>query len=108
MFVPAGGGAGPDIGTLVGKLFAVTVQAPWLMPYDSELHWMIPVASMVLLVPFFFASWGIEYLVATVMLRDTDQLLLRRSVGKANLISYGLLGVIMPLVLAVMVSRSGI
>ena len=108
MFVPGGGGAGPDIGTIFGKLFAVTVQAPWLMPYDSEMQWMIPVASVVLLVPFFFASWGIEYLVARVMLRGADQQLLLRAMAKANLVSYALLGVVMPVVLAVMVSRSGI
>ena len=63
---------------------------------------------MVLLVPFFFASWGIEYMVARVMLRGADQQLLLRAMAKANLVSYALLGVVMPVALAVMVSRGGI
>ena len=94
MLTPGGGGTGPDIGTLTGKVFAVTVQAPWLIPYDSELYWMMPAAALVLLVPFFFASWGIEYLVARRMLRDIGPPAVNKAVFVANLISYVLLALI--------------
>ncbi|MDY0088495.1 MAG: hypothetical protein RBS78_08115 [Coriobacteriia bacterium] len=107
--VPGGGGAGPDIGTIAGKLFAVTVQAPWLIPYDADLHWMIPTAALVLLVPFFFASWCVEYLTARLMLRDVGVSALSGAVFRANLVSYALLGLVVIVILAVSLIRgSGI
>jgi len=95
--VTGGGGAnGPSFDTLAGKVLAVTWQAPWMMPYESDVYWMIPVAALVLLVPFFFASWLIEFLVSRLFLRDFDKTALRRSVMVANLVSYALLaGVIL-------------
>jgi hypothetical protein len=42
--------------SFMGRLISVIVQAPWLGPYESELHWMVPAAATVLMVPFFFMS----------------------------------------------------
>ena len=107
--VPNGGGAGPDLGTFAGKLFAVTVQAPWLIPYESDLYWMIPSASLVLLVPFFLMSWGAELLVARSMLRAQDRPAVDRAVLRGNLLSYGLLACVVLGVLGVALFRgSGI
>ena len=89
-----GGGAGPDIGTIAGKVFAVTVQAPWLLPYQEQIRWMVPAAALFLLVPFFFASWLIEYWVARWTMRDLDRRALRRAVMWANLASYALLALV--------------
>jgi hypothetical protein len=86
-----GGPAGPPFETLAGKVLAVTWQAPWMMPYDSDMYWMIPVASLVLLVPFFFASWLIEYRLSRPFMRDTEKPVLRRAVLVANVVSYALL-----------------
>jgi hypothetical protein len=50
-----GGGSAYGINSVMGKVLAVTWQAPWLIPYEEDLNWMIPVAGVVLLIPFFFA-----------------------------------------------------
>jgi len=42
------------------RLAAVTLQAAWLIPYESELWWMIPIAGIVGLVPAFFLSIWLE------------------------------------------------
>jgi Na+-translocating ferredoxin:NAD+ oxidoreductase RnfE subunit len=89
--VTGGGGPGPSFDTLVGKLLAVTWQAPWMMPYESDLFWMVPVAALVLLVPFFFVSWLIEYELSRLFMRGVDKAVLRRAVLFANLLSYALL-----------------
>jgi hypothetical protein len=97
-----GGGAGPSFDTLLGKILAVTWQAPWMMPYEADMYWMMPVAALVLLVPFFFVSWLIEYHVSRLILRTIDRVELRRAVLKANLVSYALLAA---LTLAVLAAR---
>jgi hypothetical protein len=52
--VLAGGGGAFGLDTTLGKVLSVTLQAAWLIPYESDLHWMIPVAGLILLFPFFF------------------------------------------------------
>jgi hypothetical protein len=58
--VVSNGGEALGVDSFWRRVYAVTVQAPWLIPYESELHWMVPLAAIVLLVPFFFASVFIE------------------------------------------------
>ena len=86
-----GGGSAYGIDTTTGKVLAVTLQAPWLVPYESDLVWMIPIAGTFLLVPFFFASWWSEYFVARKMLLELDPNLIRSGVRNANLITYSLM-----------------
>ena len=86
-----GGDTAHGLGTLPDKLLAVTWQAPWLIPYESELGWMIPAAGLMLLGPFFLVSWWTEYLVARRMLVDIEARLLKKAVRNANLLTYGLL-----------------
>lgn len=57
------GGEALGIDSFWHRVYAVTVQAPWRIPYESELHWMIPLAAIVLLIPFFFASVFVERMV---------------------------------------------
>jgi len=87
-----GGSGGPGVlVTTRQKFLAVTWQAPWLIPYDSELHWMIPTAMLVLLVPFFFASWLTEYWIIKRLVKDFASVEGRHGVMLANLASYFLL-----------------
>ena len=58
----SGGSVAWGINTIWGKIIAITWQAPWLIPYQFQFNWMIPSAGIVLLIPFFFVSWWIEYL----------------------------------------------
>ena len=72
-------------------LLAVPLQAAWLGPYESDLHWMIPVAGFVLLVPFFFMSWWVEYIVAKRILTEHPAQSIKVAVRNANIITYALL-----------------
>jgi hypothetical protein len=36
------------------------LSAAWLVPYENQLHWLIPAATLVLLVPYFFVSVLVE------------------------------------------------
>jgi len=59
----SGGGAAWGLDTPLTRLAAVTLQSAWLVPYERDLYWMIPVASFVLLIPCFVASVVTESLV---------------------------------------------
>jgi glycopeptide antibiotics resistance protein len=87
----AGGGGAYGINTTAGKILAVTLQAAWLIPYESDMSWMIPVAGLVLLIPFFFASWWSEYLVSRKILHKLPAQTLKREVRNANILTYALL-----------------
>lgn len=52
---------------------------------------MIPAATLSLLVPFFFASWWIEYAVAGRIVPGVDRRTLLVGVRSANLVSYSML-----------------
>lgn len=89
-----GGGAAYGLQSPLQKFLAVTWQAPWLIPYESDLYWMVPSASLVLLIPFFFASYLIEALIARKILKGFDKAVLHRSVFLANISSYAVLFVL--------------
>lgn len=76
--------------TPMDRLAAVTLQAPWLIPYEDDLYWMVPAASLALLVPFFLASVVIEYLFLRVRWVPGRPRLLAGVVA-ANAVSYFLL-----------------
>lgn len=70
-------------------LWAVTWQAAWLIPYENELGWMIPTAAMVLNVPFFFVSVGIENLILrTYFFKNYERRLILRACWKGNMTTY--------------------
>jgi len=89
-----GGGTAHGIETRSQKLLAVTWQAPWLIPYETEMHWMIPAAELVLLVPFFLASFVIEAAVNEKLLAAANWQSVRRATLQANALSYGLLALL--------------
>jgi hypothetical protein len=87
----SGNGRAWGIETPLQRLTAVTLQAPWLVPYERHLNWMIPAASLTLLIPFFLASVIAEY----IILRKrwgTGQKRLLTGVVCANALSYALMG----------------
>ncbi len=89
-------GAGRAFGlkTLADKFLAVTWQAPWLIPYADQAHWMIPASVIFLLIPFFFASWFIEYMIAKNMLKDLSKKIVNRAIFKVNIVSYALMEIL--------------
>ena len=89
--VITGGGSSYGTDTITEKILAVTWQAPWLIPHEQELYWMVPVAGLVLLIPFFFVSWWSEYLVSKRLLKSVEGEILKLTIRNANMITYGLL-----------------
>lgn len=96
-----GGGSSYGLDSTLDKVLAVTWQAPWLIPYESDLNWMIPIAGLVLLVPFFYASWWSEYFVTKQIHKDIGVVLIKKYVCNANLITYSLLS-LWPILMLIM------
>lgn len=72
------------------KIWSVTFGAAWMMPSESEMYWMVPIAGMVGMIPAFFISVYLEYLVILPFFSENKKYLLPLS-WKANLITYLLL-----------------
>jgi len=100
-----GGGRAYGMNTVMQKFLSVTWQAPWLIPYESSYYWMIPAALCFLLIPFFFVSWLIEYILAKKILPDVLYQEVKKAVFIANLASYGGLLVIGLFILTVTILR---
>ena len=81
------------------RIYAVTVQAPWLIPYEEHLGWMIPVALAVLAVPAYALSVVIEWRALLPFVSVSARAGAFRAVAVANLASYALLGVLFILAL---------
>lgn len=90
-----GGSHGRPMETWKDKFLSVTLYSPWLLPLGNRLHWMIPAAALFLLIPFFFASWLIEYYTAGFLSKEISRDILYHEVFYANLISYGVLFILM-------------
>jgi hypothetical protein len=101
------GEASYGIQGFAGKILAVTVQAPWVQPFGAGELWMFHLAALFLLIPFFFATWFIEYAVARNKLarllieagRTVDKSvafgIVFTVIRKANLLSYGLIALLL-------------
>lgn len=83
-----GGGRAYGLASPVSRILAVTWQAPWLIPYEGDLDWMVPAATLVLLIPFYFASWWVEYLVVKRIFHGVNKTVISRSVRNVNFVSY--------------------
>lgn len=84
----SGGGSSYGLETPMQKLLAVTWQAPWLIPYENDLPWMVPAASLALLIPYFFTSYFVEAPIVTHFEHAYSRVQIRTAVFRANLISY--------------------
>jgi hypothetical protein len=80
------GGAGKKLfGYILGNVF-------WLLSgKDRNIRWIMPSAQLLLLIPFFFLSWWIEFLVVSKTLDVAYADRISQAVFFANLASYGLL-----------------
>ena len=87
----SGTGSAYGLVTPAQKLFAVTWQAAWLIPYEGDLYWMVPSASLFLLIPFFFASYFVEALIVVRLNDKFPRIQVRSAVFRANIVSYLLL-----------------
>jgi len=86
------GGGGPHgLNSPMGAILSVTQQAPWLIPYESDLYWMIPVAMGVLLIPFFFVSVYAERYILNKVWKEEDKTDIRSFSWIAHLYSNGFL-----------------
>lgn len=89
MYVIPGGTGVYGLSDIRSVILSVTVQAPWLLPYEKNLFWMMPVAIMFLLIPFYFASAWIESFILTKFFNIYfDRALMKRISWKANQMSY--------------------
>jgi len=93
MAVPGGGGTFPGFHPFWKYFLGVTLQAPWLIPYESQFYWMIPTAFIFLLVPFFLMSCLIEALISIPILKTKSYNFkaIVRAVCRANIWSYAFL-----------------
>ncbi len=86
-----GGGTSHGIETITEKFLAVTWQVAWLVPYEAEIHWMVPTALLILLIPYFIVSWKIEAFITAKLNKDIDAKKINQTCLKANSITYALL-----------------
>lgn len=91
----------------VSILFALTVGAAWLGPAKSNLYWMVPTASLVLLLPFFYVSWLFERHRAKRLLQEYDPENVNKATFIANVYSYGLLCAIVLVWLFLSIAKKG-
>jgi len=77
--------------TPVKRIAAVTIQAPWLIPYQNDIYWMVPTASLVLMFPFLIVSAIVESRVLIRIYPEIPRQNLRKVVYFANAISYTIL-----------------
>lgn len=92
MAIPGGGGIFPNLPVVLKMILSVTLQAPWLLPYERALFLMIPASMMFLLIPFFFVSVWIESLILIKVFKiSSDARLVKKTCWAANLASYLLL-----------------
>jgi hypothetical protein len=86
-----GGGGARGLGTPWTRVYAVTIQAPWLIPYESDLYWMVPAAGLFLLLPAFFASVYLECRICRKFWKDQRTTDVRRFSWIAHFVSYPVL-----------------
>jgi hypothetical protein len=85
-----------DSNSPLATAVAFFLHSAWIPPAEGSNVWWIPAAILVLLVPFFFASYGIEYFVMAYMIgmpsggpENLAYPRIRTAVRNANLVTYG-------------------
>lgn len=92
-------GTARGLGTVGARVYSVTVQAPWLIPYENDLHWMLPAALLFFAIPCFAVSVLVEAPINHLGLSDFPQKIVWKVTAKSNLLSYLFLGVLTMLAL---------
>jgi hypothetical protein len=87
-----GGGSAPKIPDPWFSIYTVTVQAPWLLPYEDKLYWMIPTACLILLIPAFFVTVWIELkFYRRSLQRDETSISISAATWRMHIASYAFL-----------------
>jgi hypothetical protein len=84
-------GTARGLTTVWQRAYAVTAQAPWLIPYEDDMRWMVPVASVVLCIVFGAMSIALEYPIVRRMTPTELRPHVWRWVVWSNVASYSLL-----------------
>jgi hypothetical protein len=69
----------------------VVLNAAWLAPYEEHLNWMVPMALAILMIPSYFLSVWIEYLVCKRIWKEADRKGIWNTMRFANGVTYGIL-----------------
>lgn len=86
------GGALPSLGGLGDMVLSVTLGAGWLAPYRDRMHWMIPVAGIVLLIPAFFMTVLVEGAIyRRVLAGSAGPVGVRAATWRMHVVTYGVL-----------------
>jgi hypothetical protein len=85
------GGPAPGHRGFLSWVYGVINQVPWLIPNGHRLSWMVPLASLYLLVPAFFASVFVERWICSTLWDDVSKRRLRDYSWYAHFASYGVL-----------------
>lgn len=70
------------------RWLATMLQAPWLGPNGNKLELMIPSAAIILHLPFFLMSLGVEYVFLRRYFKQADQRQVWRACWMGNLATY--------------------
>jgi hypothetical protein len=81
-------GEAKGLSTSGARIYAVTIQAPWLIPYERDFRWMIPLALLVFAVPCYALSVAIEAPFNVIAFKTIPKKLVWRATAAANLASY--------------------
>lgn len=102
-------------GSFWDVFLAVTLQSPWVHPRGPEYDWIIYAAGLFLLIPFFFASWILEYWVILRFVKPTlpggvlpaeSSAKIKRAARNANLFSYALLALFIVLLMVLQIFKA--
>ncbi len=85
-------GSARGLATLPSKIYAVTVQSPWLIPYEADLWWMVPAALFVFFIPCYLISVIIEAPINRLFFRESR--IVWKATAIANAWSYLFLAVL--------------
>jgi hypothetical protein len=96
--VPGGGSAFPNLPEAVRVVLYVTLEAPWMLPFEEEFKFLYPIAWLVLLVPFFLVSYWMEYAIIRTLAKHfrvkENRGTIKSAVFRANAVSYALLALV--------------
>lgn len=86
-----GGDTAHGLDTAAQRIYAVTVQAAWLIPYEDDMYWMVPCAAIVMFVPAYFMSVYIERFFLKRAWTDYQPSEVHRFAWRSHLASYAIL-----------------
>ncbi len=102
-----GGGYAYGLDTFWQRVYAVTIQAPWLIPYENDLNWMMPIAAAYLLIPAFFVSVFLERRICRFFWRNEEKEQVRKFSWVAHFASYAVLLIVAAIFYGFWISKWG-